>query len=150
MKIVYWILSIAVIAGCTMPQSKNLEAEIADQPARPMHGGVAGKVLMTINRSNLPESQKTQLREVFKRMVAETFDNQEETSRVKGVLFETLTKSPYDAIKVKALKKRLVYLNDEKMYKMFWALSEVEKILDYASPDQKRDIFESILVPDVK
>lgn len=144
------ILAFLILAGCATRQPSKLDQEIADQPSRPMHGGVAGKALTTINKSTLPEKQKIQLREVFKRMVAETFDNQEETSRVKGVLFETITKSPYDAVKVKALKKRLMYLNDEKMYKMFWALSEVEKILDYATPEQKREIYEDILIPDVR
>ena len=148
MKILAFLILSAGIVSCSLNQKDDLDREVALQPVRPMHGGVAAKGLEAIDSSALSASQKAKLKEIHSRMVAETFENQEQTSRLKAVLFETITKQPYDAKKIDAIKKRLLVLNDDKINGMFRALNEVEKVLGQAKPDQKQDIFEGLFFKD--
>lgn len=66
-------------------------------------------------------------------------------SKLKGVLFETLTTTPYDAKKAEVLKKRIVKLNNEKMDSMFLAFEEVKRILGYMSPQERRELMRGLM-----
>jgi hypothetical protein len=148
MKAAIWIAVGLVLQACAHENMNNLNQEVSAQPVRQMHGGVAAKGLEAINASNLTPEQKELLKKIHTRMIAETFDNQEETSKLKGVLFETITKTPYDAKKVEMIKKRLVALNDQKLNNMFGALKEVEKVIGYSKPEEKQDIYQGIFFRD--
>ena len=144
-KIIFALAVFSVLGAVACAQkkvSKDLDQEVAEQPVRPMHGGVAFKGFEAIQSSkSLTAQQKEKLRELHESMIAGVFGIQEETSKLKGVLFETITTAPYDAGKVKMLKKRLVSLNALKMNQMFHALNEAEKILKQVPPEQKQEIY---------
>lgn len=148
MKYLAMILAGVGIIACAQLPTSEVEREAAMQPARPMHGELAAKGLDAIDDSKLTSAQKEALKSIHFRMVSETFRAQEETSQLKGVLFETITKAPYDAKKVEAIKQKIVTLNDKKINSMFWALNEVEKVLGHADPEQKQDIYQSLFFKD--
>jgi Spy/CpxP family protein refolding chaperone len=134
-----------VITNCAAKPTQDevkLANEVQTQPAREMHGGVAAKGMEAILSSNsLTEAQKKQLLSLHGEMAKETFKIQEETSKLKGVLFETITAKPYDRSKVNALKKKLVTLNDKKMKNMFEALDKVQGIIGEKSDTDIQDFY---------
>lgn len=129
-------------AGKSAKQESEIQKEVQAQPVREMHGGVAAKGVEAILTSKtLTDDQKRKLVEVHGEMSKDIFKIQEETSQLKGVLFETLTTKPYDRSKVKALRKKLVSLNDKKMGKMFEALDKVQVILGEKREEQVQDFY---------
>jgi hypothetical protein len=129
-------------AGKSVQRQKEIQTEVQVQPVREMHGGVAAKGIEAILTSKtLTDDQKKKLLEVHEKMSKEIFEIQDETSQLKGVLFETLTTKPYDRPKVKALRKKLVVLNDKKMDKMFRALDKVQVILGENGDDRVQDFY---------
>lgn len=126
----------------TKQQEASLKQEVQAQPVREMHGGVAGKGMEAIMSSqSLTEVQKKKLLEVHGAMAKETFKIQEETSQLKGVLFETIAAKPYDRNKVASLKKKLTALNDRKMKNMFDALEKVQLIVGEKSDSDIQDFY---------
>lgn len=139
------ILALTVNACSHSPVEKEVTAQANAEPARPLHGGVARKGFESItNSESLTPEQKTKLSDLHKDMIAKTFAIQEETSKLKSVLFETITAKPYRADKVNEVKKRLTTLNDEKMKNMFNALKETEKILGVLPGEERKNIYREI------
>lgn len=123
-------------------EEKKLEQEVQAQPAREMHGGVAAKGMEAILSSNsLTAEQKKELLQLHGKMAKETFQIQEETSQLKGVLFEAITSKPYDRKKVNILKKKLVALNDKKMKNMLQGLDDVQRILGEKTDEEIQDFY---------
>lgn len=136
------ILAIINCAGKPTPEDVKLEKEVQSQPAREMHGGVAAKGMEAILTSkSLTEEQKKQLIHLHGEMAKNTFGIQEEISKLKGVLFETITAKPFDRAKVNSLKKKIVNLNDKKMKNMFEALDKVQAIIGEKSDSDIQDFY---------
>lgn len=136
------MLSLVHCASKEKQQEANLVKEVQAQPVREMHGGVAGKGMEAILSSqSLTEEQKKKLLELHGNMAKETFKIQEETSQLKGVLFETIAQKPYDRAKVTSLKKKLTVLNDRKMKNMFDALEKVQLIIGEKSDSDVQDFY---------
>ena len=142
------VLATVGLMGCAQTQvEKDLDREATAEPARRMHGGVATKGYEAIENSrSLSPEQKQQLKELHGQMIAKTFTIQEDTAKLKGVLFNTLTKSPYDEQKVETIKKRLVALNEQKMQNMFSALSQAQKILGVTPPEERMRLFDDMFL----
>lgn len=142
-----WILLFGLSLGaCAHRQVEDeVNREVAAQPSRPMDGGVAYKGLEAIESSRLSDDQKNQFRELQTRMMVETAQNRDDTSKLKGVLFETLASPQYDRSKVEEIKRRLVKLNQARMENMFRALEEVQKIVGYLPPRERQEAMGSIL-----
>ncbi|HAG92119.1 MAG TPA: hypothetical protein DCL41_09615 [Bdellovibrionales bacterium] len=140
-------LTLGLAACSSSPTSEDVDQEVAEQPARTFHGGVAAKGMEAINDSkSLSSDQKDQLKKLHMKMAEETMEIQTEMSKVKGVLFETITSKPYKPKKVAELKKRLLSLNDKKMKNMIQALDKTEKILgENHSPEELKGIYEHML-----
>lgn len=137
---------VMVMSGCASEKVKSEEAQIAkeaqEQPVREMHGQVATKGFEAILTSkDLTEDQKKKLLDLHKKMTQETFKIQDETSQLKGVLFEAITKKPYDSAKVKVLKKKLLSLNDQKMKNMMKALDQVQTIVGEKQSSDTQDFY---------
>jgi hypothetical protein len=132
--------------GCA---NKSVEREVdvqaAEQPTRTLHGAVAVKGLVEIENSKaLSDEQKDKLKRLHQNMMAATFGVQEETAKLKGLLFETIAASPYRKDKVEEIKRRLVSLNNKKMKSMFKALDETEKIIGYMNPVEKGEVYSNM------
>ena len=141
------LVGIIGLMACANQQVDNeIQQKAAAQPTRTMHGEVANMGLESIDSSpSLTTEQKQKLHELQERMMKETFRIQDETSKLKGVLFETIATSPYDPKQISSLKKRLTALNDQKMSNMFSALSEAEKIVGYIPATEKRRVYGELL-----
>ena len=145
-QIVTFIGLAGVMACANQQVEKDLTIQAGAQPTRAMHGEVAYKGLEAIERSSsLTAEQKQKLHDLHERMMKETFRIQDETSRLKAVLFETISTSPYDPKKLGALKKSLTALNDQKMSNMFSALGEAEKIVGYIPEEEKKNVYGELL-----
>lgn len=143
----YLLAVLLGLSACSTTQTeKAVDSEVAKQPVRSMHGEVAAKGYDAILKSpQLTEEQKNKFLALHKSMIASTFKIQTEMSKLKGVLFETLTTTPYDAKKAEVLKKRIVKLNNEKMDSMFLAFEEVKRILGYMSPQERRELMRGLM-----
>lgn len=144
------VISYFGIVGILACANQQLEKEINDrsaaQPVRTMHGEVATKGFDAIENSpSLSTEQKQRLLILQKRVMSETFDIQNEISKLKGVLFDSISKSPYDPKIVGALKRRLTILNNQKLDKMFSALNEVEKIVGAIPEAEKKGVYGELL-----
>lgn len=144
-KTIFIALASLTLLNCASKpnvEDVKLEKEVQAQPAREMHGGVAQKGFESIlNSKTLTADQKKQLLDLHGSMSKETFKIQEETSKLKAVLFETVTQKPFDRKKVAAIKKKLVSLNDKKMKNMFEALDKVQAILGEKSDEDIQDFY---------
>lgn len=131
---------LAGLSGCaTSALEKQVDKEAAAEPPRAMHGELAGKGMDAFRNSPaLTETQRRKLSDLHARMMNDTFRIQEEISRLKGVLFDTIVTTPYNAAKAETIKDKLIKLNDKRMTNMFDALTEAEKILGYVSPAERR------------
>lgn len=139
-------LTVMTVNACShAPVEKEVTTQANAEPVRPLHGGVAHKGMEAITNSTaLSEEQKTQLTLLQKEMMTKTFAIQEETSKLKSVLFETITQKPYRTDKVNEIKKRLTSLNNEKMKNMFNALNQTEKILGVLPGEDRKTIYREI------
>lgn len=145
--------SICILAGlflvfsvsCATKKSSEevkLEQEVQQQPARKMHGEVASKGFDSIIQSkSLTDNQKEKILKLHSKMTADTFKIQEETSKLKSVLFETMTAQPFDTKKVNSIKKRLITLNDQKMKNMLNAIDEVKGIVGKTEKENIQDFY---------
>lgn len=131
--------------NCAMKESKEevkLQQEVQQEPPRKMHGEVATKGFESIVQSkSLTEEQKEKMLKLHSKMTADTFKIQEETSRLKSVLFETMTTKPFDTKKVNSIKKRLITLNDQKMKNMLNAIDEVKSIVGKTERENVQDFY---------
>ena len=143
----YFFVLLFFLSACARVEvEKKVDQEAAMQPARSMHGGVASKGFAAIFRSSkLTQEQKEKFMDLHKRMVKDTFSIQDEISRLKGVLFETVTEVPYDAAKVNVLKKKLIQLNNAKMDKMLDALEDVKRIVGYMTHEERQQFVRDML-----
>ncbi len=142
--LVVGLFSVLMVNCASKPSAEEvkLEKEVQAQPAAEMHGGVAQKGVESIlNSKTLTAEQKKELMNLHGNLAKETFKIQEETSKLKGVLFETITTKPYDRKKVASLKKKLTSLNDKKMKNMFEALDKVQAILGEKSDTDIQDFY---------
>ncbi len=148
-KLIQGLLVVALtLVGAACAQSgvkKEVDHDVAEQPVRPMDGGVAYKGFESINQSTLSEVQKEKFRDLHTRMMMQTTQNREQTSKLKGVLFETLAQPNFDENKVNEIKKRLVKLNKQRMDLMFNALDEVKEIVGYLPPGERTEFFRTII-----
>lgn len=135
----------AAMMGCATTatnQETTIAKEVQAQPAREMHGEVAAKGMEAIMTSkSLNDEQKKQLMSLHGDMARETFKIQEETGKLKAVLFETITTKPFDRSKVNSLKKKIVALNDKKMKNMFSALDKVQTIIGDKTDTDIQDFY---------
>src|SRR3989338_7421613 len=139
----------AGLIGCAGTKvEEQVDREALREPPRSMHGELAGSGLDRIHAStSLGETEKRKLLDLQAKMAGDTFEIHDEISRLKGVLFETIAKKPYDAAKMDVLKKKLVKLNDQKMAKMFSALTQVEEILGVvSSQEERRELLREIMM----
>lgn len=114
-----------------------------------MHGPVAYKGFQEFRSSpDLNEAEKLKMIRLQDEMTGQVMSMQEETSKLKGLLFHTLASTPYEPKKVEEIKKRLVEINDQKMNLMFQALNDAEKILGRVPPEKRRDIYQSFFFND--
>lgn len=138
-------LFLAFSVNCaTKPSNEEvkLEQEVQQQPARKMHGEVATKGFESIVQSkSLSDEQKEKILKLHSKMTADTFKIQEETSKLKSVLFETMTAQPFDTKKVNSIKKRLITLNDQKMKNMLNAIDEVKGIVGKTEKENIQDFY---------
>lgn len=130
-----------VASACTKAEKYDeteLTKEVSEQPARAMHGQMAEKGVQAILESeSLTVDEKDQILKIYGGVAEKTFVIQDETSQLLGVLFETMTKRPYNAKKIEGLKERLVALNTKKMNVMFQGMDEVRKVVDKSAfPDK--------------
>ncbi len=137
---------IGIIACATKRVEKEIEQQVAAHPTPVIHTELVEKELQAIETpTTLTPQQKQQLQNLQQRMIADAFRNQEETSKLKRVLFETIVTSPYDRRKVTIVKKKLKKLNDEKMSNMFSTLREAERLLGDSPEIEKRNIYTKLL-----
>ncbi|MGZ3771044.1 MAG: hypothetical protein ACXVCP_01855 [Bdellovibrio sp.] len=145
LKYVFIVLFLISSINCSTKQAqeeKKIDQEVQAQPARAPHGEVAQKGFESIvNSKSLTEDQKEKLLKLHSKMAADTFKIQEETSKLKGVLFDTITAKPYDDNKVNLIKKRLISLNDQKMKNMLNAIDEVKAIVGQTEKENIQDFY---------
>lgn len=146
-KLSYAVIGLFLISSIncatkTTEQDAKLQQEVEAQPPRKMHGEVSQKGFESIVESkSLTEDQKGKLLKLHSKMSADTFKIQEETSKLKSVLFETITAKPYDNAKVNSIKKRLITLNDQKMRNMLNAIDEVKGIVGQTEKENVQDFY---------
>lgn len=132
--------------GCAQKQvEKQVDKEVSAEPARPGRRELSAKATDAIESSKtLNESQKERLHQLQARIAAENTKLREETSKLKGVLFETVTTLPYQPSKVDVIKKRLAKLNQDQLNLMFGALHEAEEIIGYTENTDRREMLQTI------
>ena len=133
--------------GCAQKQiQKEVDQAVAMEEPRTTPQELGAKALETINTSeSLTESQKARLRALEARVAADNAKMREENSKLKVVLFETITTAPYDFAKVDVIKKRLEVLNKKYMSVMFKAIDESEEIIGYKALREKKDMLRTII-----
>lgn len=137
-----FLVSSVRCATKTSQEETQLQQEVQSQPPRKMHGEVAQKGFESIIQSkSLNETQKEKLLKLHAKMTADTFKIQEETSKLKSTLFETMTATPFDSNKVNSIKKRLITLNDQKMKNMLSAIDEVKGIVGNKEKENVEDFY---------
>ena len=146
-KIIETIFVLSFFLGCARTQvAKDIDAESKAQPARAMHGEVAARGMEVILQSpSLSEEQKERFVELHQQMMAKTFKIQNEISKLKGILFESIVSPSYNAEKIDEIKKRLITLNNERMSNMLNALKEVQTIVGYVPPEERRAIMREFI-----
>lgn len=123
-------------------EEKALQQQVQAQAPREMHGEVAQKGFEEIIQSkNLSEEQKEKLLKLHSQMAADTFKIQDETSKLKAVLFETMVQKPFNEKKVNIIKKQLIALNDQKMKNMLSAIDQVKDIIGNEQPQDIQDFY---------
>lgn len=124
----------------------EVEKSVSRQPSRSFHGGVAMEGYAAIDESKkLPEERKRKLRELERRVASQTFAIQDEMSKVKGALFETLSAEKYEPAKLDLLKARLLRLNERKIDIMMKALEEAKSILSEPPSIDPDEFYRSML-----
>lgn len=148
LKVLLAVWASFVLGACAQTETKKaVDNEVSAEPVRAMHGDVAMKGFEAIQSStSLTTEQKTKLKDLHAQMAEETFKNQSETSKLKGVLFETITTSPYDGKKVEEIKGRLLKLNDQKMKSMLEAVGKVQKIVGTNNTDEYKELYRHLLI----
>jgi hypothetical protein len=143
------IPSLLILANCASTETnRKVDAEVKAEPAHIGTGAVAHSGYETIQDSqNLTNEQKMKLTELVGRMGRETAEINEETSKLKGVLFETLVATPFKAAEVDVIKGRLLKLNDKKMKKMLEALREAEGIIGVNKLGEHKKFLRTMILP---
>lgn len=139
----FLIISVALLLGaCAQTQvAKEVDARVAQENPRPSHGPLAARGMdLIMNSKTLSAEQKEKFMNLHRDVMRDTFAIQDEISKHKQVLFETLVEVPFNPARVNEVKKRLINLNEKKMQKMFSALDTAQKILGYLSPEERREI----------
>lgn len=142
------LLTAAVLTSCAAKElEREVDLEVAAQPAEVAeHGAVTIGLEKIMSSPNLDDSQKDELAGLLKMMMLESMAIQEQTSRLKSVLFDTVVAVPYRKEKVEEIRRRLVKLNDRKMAIMSIALVRAEKIVGYLPPEEKHHFFKQLLL----
>jgi hypothetical protein len=140
------ILSIGLVSCAQTEVKKEVEQEASQEVARPMHGPTAAKGMSAITNSpSLKPKQKEEFMKLHAKVMKDTFRIQDEISKYKSVLFQTIVEVPYNPTKMNEIKKKLVALNDEKMANMFDALTEVQRIMGYMPPEERREFIRDFI-----
>ncbi|MGZ3772546.1 MAG: Spy/CpxP family protein refolding chaperone [Pseudobdellovibrionaceae bacterium] len=136
------LFSVVNCASKPTQEEVKVQQEVQAEPPRKMHGEVAQKGFESIVQSkSLTDDQKAKLLKLHTKMSAETSQIQDETSKLKAVLFDTMTAKPYDSKKVNVIKKRLITLNDKKMKNMLKAIDEVKDIVGQTEKENIQDFY---------
>lgn len=133
------ILIVFFISACAQTQvAQEVDEELQHQPQASLHGEVARKGMESIMKStSLTQNQKEEFLKIHTQVMHDTVKNREETARLKTLLFDTLAATPYQPEKVDEIKNRLLVLNKRKMDSMTQALSSIQKLVGYMTPQER-------------
>lgn len=144
-QIIFSLICSLTVISCTqkpVASEKEVAHDVANEPTRQFHGGVARKGYEIItNSKSLTEEQRQKFFKLHSRMVRETFAIQDEMSKLKVVLFDTVMTKPLDNQKIEVIKKRLIELNNKKMNNMLGALDEVKDILGQIPEKEYKELY---------
>jgi hypothetical protein len=142
------VASAMVLVGCAERQvERQVDAEVKAEPAHVNRGEMERKSFEAVDNSNLTSDQKAKLTDLIKRAHQESAGLWAEDTKVKGVLIEAMTSTPYRAAQVEELKGRLRKLNEARIKNTMRSISEIQKIVGVNDVSRSReDIYRELLM----
>jgi len=139
MKAFVLVGSFALVNCAETPVAKQIDKEVVNEPAHTQKGELARKGYQAVENSNLSAEQKLKITHLIDQAHKESVKLTEEDSKLKGVLIETITATPYKTAKVDELKARLRKVSDEKLKNTMHAIREVQKVVGVATASKDHE-----------
>lgn len=122
-------LFLAALAGCSHSAVRSVDEKIAAEPSRSSAEIHATGVEAIENAPGLSQEQKSQIRQLFSDVSAESASIRAEMGKLKGVLFKEMLRPNSKMSEMRELRKRLLAVNNRKMVLMLEAMGKVERIV---------------------
>jgi len=141
------VLSTLVLANCASQEvKKSVDAEVQAQPAKVSTATITENGFKAIESSpNLTPEQKYKLTNVLTAR-HETYEKiVEETKKLRGALFTSITASTFRPADVNEIKRRMVKLETQRTENFLGAISDVQKIVG-KNPEPHHEIYQMLIM----
>lgn len=133
---------IAGLAGCSTyskSEKASLEKNIsAEAPVNNPQQMLERAAVTFSEIDGISNEDKSKLSEIYTRTYLDSMSIRKQIGQSKSLLFKTLAKKDYKDSDIKALKNKIVELDQKRLAIMFKALDDVQKIVGKGTPASEK------------